>query len=102
MADRFVQITSDDQIEFRLNYTGVENPKMWALSLFSMLLACFTMEQTFFIDYEGRLKLDDQLVRMRAEFGGYKEQLRQQLIKHYNIEPPGGVYPAPRPTIYTL
>jgi hypothetical protein len=47
MVERFVQITGDDHIEFRLNYTGLE-PRMWALFTFSMLLTCSTMEQTFF------------------------------------------------------
>ena len=100
MADRFVQIRSDTHIEFRLNYTGVEDSRMWALGLFSMLLASATMEQIFFNDYEGRVKLDHQVVRMRGEFEKYKEQLRQTLIRRYKVEPPGGLYPAPRPTIY--
>lgn len=65
-----------------------------------MLLTCFTMEQTFFNDYEGRLKLDNELMRMRGEFEKYKEQLRQLLIKRYKVEPPGGIYPVPKPTIY--
>jgi hypothetical protein len=100
MVGRFAQVTSDKQIEFRLTYTGGEDPKMWALTLFTMLLSCFTMEQTFFSDCEGRLQLDDQLVRMRGEFEKFKEKLRQTLIKRYKVDPPGGIYPAPKPTIY--
>ncbi len=50
---------------------------MWATSLFSMLLTCFTMERMFFEDYESRLKLDHILVRMRGEFEKYKEQVRE-------------------------
>ncbi len=100
MVDRFVQITADDHVEVRLNYTGPEDHKLWALGLFVMLLTCSTMEQTLFNDYEGRLKLDDELTRVRGEFDRYKEQLRQTLISRYNVKPPGGIYPAPRPTIY--
>jgi hypothetical protein len=79
MVDRFVQITGGDHIEFRLNYTGIE-PRMAALSIFSMLLTCATMEQTLFGDYDSRLKLDNDLMRMRGEFERFKEQLRQTLI----------------------
>jgi len=99
MVNRFVQIESDDHIEFRLNYTGLE-PRTWRLLLFSMLLTCATMEQTFFNDYEGRLKLDNDLMRMRGEFDRYKEQLRQIVIARYKLEPPRGIHPAPKPTIY--
>ena len=98
MADRFVQVTSDEHIEFRLNYTGLE-PKLWALYLFSMLLTCFTMEQTLFNDYDSRLKLDDELRRMHDDFERYKEQLREKLKVRYGLEPPGGIH-VPRPTIY--
>jgi len=87
ICDRFVQVRSDEGVEFRLNYTGVEQ-RMWAMSLFSMLLTCFTMERTLFSDYEGRLKLDDKLVRMREEFEHYKEHLRRKLIDRYQVKPP--------------
>lgn len=87
MSDRFAQVTSDEGVEFRLSYTGVE-PRMWAMSLFSMLLACFTMERTLFSDYEDRLRLDDGLVRMRNEFERYKEQLGRDLIVRYQVKPP--------------
>lgn len=100
MVNRFVQIDSDDHIEFRLNYTGLK-PRIWVLLLFTMLLTCATMEQTFLSDYEGRLKLDNDLMRMRDEFDKYKEQLRQIVITRYKVEPPSGVYPPPKPTIYT-
>lgn len=95
-----MQLTADDHIQFRLNYTGPEDHKLWALGLFAMLLACSTMEQTLFGDYEGRLKLDIELMRMRGEFDKYKEQLRQMLIKRYKVEPPSGIYPPPAATIY--
>jgi hypothetical protein len=70
------------------------------MSLFSFLLTCFVMEQTLFNDYESRLKLDSDLMRMRGEFEAYKEQLRQTIITGYKLKPPGGVQAAPRPTIY--
>ena len=98
ISDRFVQITSDDHIETRLNYTGL-NPEMWALSLFAMLLTTFTMEQTLFNDYDSRLKLDPGLRRMRDGFEVYKEQLREKMKARYGLQPPSGVH-RPGPTIY--
>ena len=74
-------------MELRLNYCGVEKTT-WALSLFSMLLTCFTMEQTMYGDYESRLKLDDGLRRMRKEFDTYKEQLRSKLKVQFKVKPP--------------
>jgi tetratricopeptide (TPR) repeat protein len=99
-VDRFVQVTDDKNIEFRLNYTGVENQQLWGMMIFTMLLTCSTMENVFFSDYEDRLKLDVDLMRMRGECDRYKEHLRQTLIARYRLEPPGGIHTAPRPTIF--
>jgi hypothetical protein len=88
MCDRFTTTRSDDGVRaWQLSYCGVD-PRMCAMSLFSMLLSCFTMERTFFSDYESRLKLDHVLVRMREEFEIYKEQVREYLKGRYNVEPP--------------
>ena len=87
LCDRFRTVESENHMEFRLNYCGVE-PRMWVISLFDMLLICFTMEQTMFRDYENRLKLDDGLLRMRSEFERRKEQLRKDLIIRYEIKLP--------------
>jgi len=99
-VDRFVQVTDDKNIEFRLNYTGVENQQMWEMMIFTMLLTCSTMENVFFGDYEDRLKLDDTLMKMRRDCDRVKEHLRQAIIAKYKIEPPGGVHTAPKPVIY--
>jgi hypothetical protein len=37
---------------------------------------------------EDRLKLDDGLMRKRAGFERYKEQLRRTLIVRYQVKPP--------------
>lgn len=99
MAERFVQVESGENVDFRLNYTGTET-KMWATTVFSLLLACSTTESTFFNDYNDRLKLDDQLIRMRAAFMHMKEELRTAIINKFQLSPPGGIHRA-RPTIYT-
>jgi hypothetical protein len=88
ICDRFTTTKSDDGGRaWQLRYCGVD-PRLWAMSLFSMLLTCFTMERTFFNDYESRLKLDHVLVCMRSEFETYKEQVRDYLKVRYKVEPP--------------
>jgi hypothetical protein len=100
VVDRFVQVTDDKHVTFKLNYTGVESERLWRTMIFTMLLTCSTMLATFLSDYDGRLKLDDTLMRMRQECDRIKEQLREMLKVRYKIEPPHGIYPAPGPTIY--
>ena len=90
ICDRFATTESENgDRAWKLSYCGVE-PRMWAMSLFSMLLSCFTMERTFFSDYGDRLKLDHLLIRMRDEFEQHKEHVREYLKVHYKIDPPPG------------
>jgi hypothetical protein len=95
-----VQITDDKHVTFKLNYTGIESERMWRTLIFTMLLSCSTMVGTFLGDYDGRLKLDDTLLRMRGESDRIKEQLREMLKVRYKIKPPRGIHPAAGPTIY--
>jgi hypothetical protein len=99
-VDRFVQIKDDKHVTFKLNYTGIDSERVWRTSIFSMLLTCSTMQGTFLSDYDGRLKLDDTLLRMRQKCDQLKEQIREMLKVRYKIEPPRGIYPAPKPTIF--
>lgn len=99
-VDRFVQVTDDKHVTFKLNYTGIESERIWRTSIFTMLLTCSTMLGTFLIDYDGRLVLDNTLMRMRSECDRMKEELREMLKVRYKIEPPRGIYPAPKPTIF--
>ena len=99
-VDCFVQATDDKNIEFRLNYTGVESRRLWETMIFTMLLTCSTMENVFFRDYEDRLKLDDTLMKMRGDCDRLKEHLRQTLIARYKLQPPGGVHQPPKPIIF--
>lgn len=100
VCERFAIVKSDTHVEFRLNYSGGLEERNWALSLFSLLLTCFTMERTFYGDYQARLQFDGQLVRMRREFERLKEQLREYMKTHYKIEPPFEIH-IPKPVIYT-
>jgi len=96
ICDRFEQVESADGVEFRLRYCGVDH-RMWAMSLFTMLLTCTTMERTMFGDYESRLRLDPQLVRMRAEVDICKEQLRKKLAIRYKVQRPKPESPIYKP-----
>lgn len=87
MCDRFVIVDEGESVEWRPNYCGVE-PRLWEQQLFWMLLMCFTMERTLFVDYESRLKFDDGLLQMRAEFQQRKERLRKELIVRLKIPAP--------------
>lgn len=98
MSERFVKIESDGNLDFRLNYTGTE-PQFWVKSVFTMILTCFTMEDTFFRDYNDRLKLDAELLGKRAAFENEKEQLRKSIIAQFHLSPPGKIH-QPKPTIY--
>ena len=100
MVDRFVQVEDDKTLEFKLNYTGVADQRMWVMMVFGMLLTCWTMLEVFLSDYDARLKFDDTLMKMRGECDRVKEGLREMLKVRYKIEPPGGVHPAPKPVIF--
>jgi hypothetical protein len=89
ICDRFVITKSGEEVQsWQLNYSGVADERIWAMSLFSLLLTCFTMENTFFSDYAGRLNLDHVLVDMRTAFESHKERTREYLKVRYNVEMP--------------
>jgi hypothetical protein len=65
-----------------------------------MLLSCSTRLGVFLNDYDNRLKLDNTLMQMRSECDRDKEQIREMLKRRYKIEPPKGIYPAPKPVLF--
>jgi hypothetical protein len=89
ICDRFHVTTSDDGKvrSWQLSYAGAE-PRHWAMSLFTMLLTCFTMERIFFEDYASRLNLDHILVQMRADFERHKEATREYMKRKHQVEMP--------------
>jgi hypothetical protein len=87
ICDRFAMVEAGETVEWRLRYCGIE-PGMWEQQLFWMLLMCFTMERTLFCDYESRLRFDDKLLGMRADFEHRKEHLRRELIVRHKIAAP--------------
>ncbi len=85
-----LQIANDDRTRsFLVAYTGsgVDETTL-VTSIFSLLLTCFTIENTFFDDYNNRLSLDHTLIEIRHEFDRYKEHLRRRIISKYSVAPP--------------
>ena len=87
VCQRYVQTEDDKGINFRWNYCGVDVQPL-VLELFTMVTTFFKMEETLFLDYEDRLKLDDILLGMRRDFETRKETLRRKLIAHFELKPP--------------
>jgi hypothetical protein len=89
ICDRFQTTTSEagSVRSWQLTYSGAD-PQHWAMSLFTMLLTCFTMERTFFEDYASRLNLDHVLIKMRAEFEHHKESTREYMKDRYQVKMP--------------
>jgi hypothetical protein len=90
MVGRLSFETNSTGMSFNMNYTGTD-PAMLEKMIFTMLLTCFVMEETFYKDYEDRLKLDITLMKMRKEFADLKERLRKEIITRHKLKPP----PAP-------
>jgi hypothetical protein len=95
MFSRIVFTDTPTERGMRVYYSGVPDERGWAIELFSRLLTCFVIEQTFFNDFRTRLELDPKLMSMRQEFAVHKERLRPFMIQKYNIKDPGA-YPTRR------
>lgn len=87
IISRFAVNQTTADMEFRLNYTGVE-PRALALALFEMVLVYSEIEKAFFKVAQTRLQLDAELVDMRARFDKEKEATRRYIIKTFNVLPP--------------
>ena len=89
MCERFRTIEVDGQTQFNVAYTGLDE-KTWAIGLFDLLLHDFMVEEMLFKDYRTRLQFDEKLLKMRAKFEVYKEQLRRSIAARYSITPLAG------------
>jgi hypothetical protein len=86
MYSRIIYTDTPTERGMQVYYSGVPDERAWALELFSRLLTCFVIEQTFFNDFKVRLELDPTLMHMRQEFAIHKEKLRPFIIKKYDIK----------------
>jgi hypothetical protein len=89
MCERFTTVEVNGRIQLNVAYTGMDE-KTWATGLFGLLLHDFMMEEMLFEDYQMRLQFDEKLLKMRAQFETYKEQLRITLAARYDIKRPDG------------
>jgi hypothetical protein len=87
VSQRYVQTEDDKGINFRWNYCGVE-VQPFVIELFMMVTTFFKMEETLFLDYEDRLKLDNTLLGMRRDFEARKKTLRRKIITRFELKPP--------------
>jgi hypothetical protein len=86
LVGRFHIVESDKHIDWQLHYCGGEDERSWALEMFTLLLTCFTMEDVFFRDFQGRLILDDRLRLKRNAFQSSKEELRAKWKSRFNVQ----------------
>jgi len=87
LSERFQQEETATDVHWRLHYTG-SNPDVLAGSLFSMLAVFGVMEEIVYKVYEDRLRLDDELCKMRQDFSQRRERLRNHMIKALKLSPP--------------
>jgi hypothetical protein len=90
VVNRFKINDNGESINYQLNYTGVED-REWEPETFTLLQCVSMIEKLVFGDYHARLHLDANLVRNRDLAEHLKEKLRQDLIRKYNISPPGSM-----------
>ena len=93
VVSRFKIDESATHVQYRLNYTGVED-REWEPETFTLLQTVSFIERLVFSDYESRLKLDHTLVQNRVLAQSFHEQLRQSIIRKHDIKPP---QPQPQP-----
>ncbi|MBZ5530548.1 MAG: hypothetical protein LAO20_03875 [Acidobacteriia bacterium] len=90
LIDRFEIQETATHVEYKIRYTGVA-PDFWEKSIFLLLQFCTLMEAILFRDYNTRLNLDVNLVRMREEAALLWADVSKNLIAKHNLKPP----PAP-------
>jgi hypothetical protein len=94
LVNRFKIHEDSNNINYRLNYTGIED-REWEPETFTMLLTVSTIEKLVFDDHQARLHLDNELVRNRGLAELLKERLRKAIIDKYNIQRRGSTPPQP-------
>jgi len=75
-------------MEYRLNYTGVSDAKLFVMALFEMVLAFGKIENVIFKLGKDRLQLDHELTTMRARYEAEREAVQQRIIRSFRVQPP--------------
>jgi hypothetical protein len=90
LVNRFKIHEDANNINYRLNYTGIED-REWEPETFTLLLTVSVIEKLVFDDHYDRLYLDNELVKNRGLADTLKERLRKSIIDKYNIQPPASM-----------
>jgi len=87
IVTRFRVSQTATDLEFGYEYLGAD-PIILVPALLEMLLVFSVIEKMVFELAEGRLRLDPELIKMRAAFATEKELTRHWVIKTYHLQPP--------------
>lgn len=88
ILSRFEISQTDTDMEYRLNYTGVIDAKLFAMVLFEIVLVFGEIEKVIFKLGKDRLHLDHKLAAMRTQYEAERETVRQHIIKTFHVQPP--------------
>jgi hypothetical protein len=88
ILSRFVITRTDTDMEYRLNYTGVSDAKLFVMALFEMVLVFGEIEKVIFKLGKDRLQLDHELVAMRTRYEAEKEAVREHIKRTFDVQPP--------------
>jgi hypothetical protein len=88
ILSRFEIRQTDTDMEYRLNYTGVSDAKLFAMALFEIVLVFGEIEKVIFKLGKDRLQLDHELAEMRTRYEAEKEAVRQHIIRTFHVQPP--------------
>lgn len=88
IISKFAVNQTATDMQFRLNYSGVADPKLFAIMLFEIVLVFAEIEKVILKLSGDRLRLDYELMEMRNRFEKEKESVRQHIISTFNVQPP--------------
>jgi hypothetical protein len=87
IVTRFKMIETSASVQYRMNYTGVED-REWEPETLTLLFTVSQIEQVVFEDFKSRLMFDETLSQNRARAARLGVELRQQMIAKHDIKPP--------------
>lgn len=88
IISRFVITQTATDMEYRLNYTGISDAKLFVMVLFEVVLVFGEIEKIVFKLGKDRLQLDHELIAMRSRYEMEKEAVRKHIIKTFHAQPP--------------
>jgi hypothetical protein len=92
MAHSFTQSEDAEHVFFSINYTEGDLKKI-GCTLYDVIDAFGGIEQAFYNAFIDRLKLDSELLRIRAQIDRLKNKVAKRLIKDFDIKAPSIIIP---------